>query len=291
MASRRSIPPATVCVLGVGLIGGSLGLALRKHGRKKYSVTGLGRNARKLRAAQRLGAVDRFETDLRRGVQDADIVVLCVPVHRIAPQLSKVARFLKPGAIVTDVGSVKKNVIAAAHKALRARPDVSFVGAHPIAGSERTGVENASATLFQNATCALTTDGARSAALKTVRALWTDIGARCLTMTAARHDHWLALTSHLPHLFAFALFQCVSDAAKKNQAVKALRGGSFRDMTRIAGADPELWAGVVETNRREIQHGVRAACQQLSRMGRAPLAKLVPLLGRLQRAKQSWPTR
>ena len=286
----RASTKTNVCIIGVGLIGGSLGMALRKNKRKKYLVTGFGRNAKKLQTARRMGAVDCFEMDAALAVQSADIVVLCVPVHRIVPQLAKISLWLKKGAIVTDVGSVKKNVVDGIRSALRERTDIHIVGAHPIAGSEKTGVENANAALFKNAVCALTTDKTNKAALKSVKTLWNDVGARCLEMTAANHDRFLALTSHLPHLLAFILFESVADAARKNPVVASLVAGSFRDMTRIAGADPELWAGILETNRVEIQKTIRDAAARLLRFGRAPLSQLTSMLRRLQRAKEKWPT-
>ncbi len=279
-----------VCLVGVGLIGGSLGLALRAKGKKRYTVTGLGRHPRKLATAMRMGAIDRFETNAKAAVQSADIIVLCVPVHLIANQLAKLAPWIKRGAIVTDVGSVKKTVLRQARHALRGRRDVHFVGGHPIAGSEKTGVKNAVATLFQKAVCVITSDGAPRTARQTIRTLWETTGARCLELSAAKHDHWLALTSHLPHLLAFSLFQCVSDAATTHPVLKSLVGGSFRDMTRIAGSDPDLWGGILETNRREIQKAVRLASQHLLLLGRSPLPKLIPALRRLQRAKAKWST-
>jgi prephenate dehydrogenase len=123
-----------------------------------------------------------------------------------------------------------------------------------------------------------------------VKTLWTDAGARCVQLTAADHDRFLALTSHLPHLLAFALFQSVSEAARKNPIIKSLVAGSFRDMTRIAGADPELWAGVLDTNRAEIKKTIQDAAARLARFGGAPRSTLTPALRQLQRAKEKWPT-
>jgi prephenate dehydrogenase len=281
------LPKSTVCIVGVGLIGGALGLALRRSG--KYRVVGLGRDPKKLRLAVRMGAVDRFEIDPIKAVADADIVVICVPVHRIAAQLSKISPALKKGSIVSDVGSVKGSVLSQAKSALRKRPDVNFVGAHPIAGSEKTGVQNATADLFSGATCVITTNHTRRSSLQRVREIWTNAGASCVTMTASEHDHFLALTSHLPHLLAFALLQSVSAAAAKNPVLKSLVAGSFRDMTRIAGADPELWAGIVDTNRAQIQKAVRTASTHLTRLSRADLPQLLPALRRLQQEKKQWP--
>ena len=250
-----------VCIVGVGLIGGSLGMALRKNKPKKYVVTGFGRNAKKLQIAQRMGAVDRFETDAARAVQSADIVVLCVPVHRIVPQLVKISRWIKKGAIVTDVGSVKKSVVAGMRHALRRRPDINVVGAHPIAGSEKIGVENADAALFKNATCVITTDERHRtykshetyASYETERKRATTMDRRWRTL--CRNDRRQPRPfsrAHQPPA-AFAGVHVISNRFPtkpgKNPIVESLVAGSFRDMTRIAGADAELWAGILETNR------------------------------------------
>lgn len=283
-----------VCLIGVGLIGGSLGLALRKNKPEKYVISGVGRDPRKLRLAKQMGAIDHDDLSAHQAVSSADIVVLCVPVHKIVPQLKKIVKWLKSGAIVTDVGSVKRRIVDDAKRVLKSRTDVQIVGAHPIAGSEKTGVKNASATLFKNATCVITgalSPARQKDAVVRITKLWNDAGARCVMMSTTEHDRALALTSHLPHLLSFALFQSVSEAAQKNPVIRSLVAGSFRDMTRIAGADAELWAGILETNRVEIKKTVRDAALRLERFAQAPLSKLLPTLRQLQRAKQQWPTK
>ncbi len=280
-----------VCIIGVGLIGGSLGQALRrvrKSGRRRYAVIGLGRDRKSLTRAKRLGAVDQFSTSTSQALENADVVVVCIPVHQIPNFLHKNLTFFKSGSIVTDVGSVKGIVADAMRIAAKKRTDVSFVGGHPIAGSERTGVEFAKPDLFKRAACVLTRDAASFKALDVVRSMWKDVGARCFLMNASDHDHFLALTSHLPHLLAFALFSEVEMVSKKSPIVKSLVGGSFRDMTRIAGADPELWTGIVSSNRKEIQKVSARFVKQLRHYSSFPASNLRQHLKTLARAKASF---
>lgn len=226
-----------VCILGVGLIGGSLGQALRRRG---YHITGVGRSLSSLRQAKRLRAVDDFSTDLR-SVRTADVVVLCVPVDKIVAFGKKVRPLMKKGAILTDAGSVKKEVVAKLRGPL-------FVGGHPIAGSEKSGVQNAQPTLFKGAVCVLTRDSAKKAALNRVAGLWRAAGAKVIVTSAAEHDRVLALTSHLPHLMAFALISL----AQKDKAARAFLGPSFNEVTRIAASDPHIWTGILTMNRPEL---------------------------------------
>lgn len=282
--------PKNVCIVGVGLIGGSLGMALRrvrKAGRA-YNVTGFGLNPARLKVAKRRGAIDVAQSDRRRALKDADIVVLGMPVDKMAPFLTQNAKLFKRGAIITDVGSVKAPVAAAAKRLLSKRRDLSFVGGHPVAGSEKTGVENARPDLFKKATCVLTKDHASFHALEIVRAMWTSAGAHCLLMSAAEHDRWLALTSHLPHLLAFALFAQVAKTAQSAPIIKTLVGGSFRDMTRIAGADANLWTGVIETNRTELKRLIPEFQKELRALATLPAKRLHAHLVLLARAKQTW---
>lgn len=241
-------------------------MALRRQkqsGKRKYLVTGWGRSISNLHLAKKLGAVDKFSLKPAQAVFQADVVVICVPVPKIIPVLRTILPHLKSGAVVTDVGSVKKNIVEDARRALSNCKNVSFVGAHPIAGSEKTGVRFAQADLFRKSTCVITKDNVPFHSLKVVKEMWQAVGASCILLEASVHDHWLAMTSHLPHLLAFSLFSLVRNASKKDPIVSRLAGGSFRDMTRIAGADPDLWAGIIETNRVEIKKAVGSFLKEL----------------------------
>ena len=272
-------------------MGGSLGLALRasqKKGFKKFHLLGLGRRKALLLKAKKMGAVHEFTTDMAKGLSQVDVVVICLPVHKIVPFIQTYKRFFKSGAIISDVGSVKGNIVQGMSKILKIRPDLHFVGGHPIAGSEKTGVANAKANLYQKAICVLTQDQASFKALNTLRAVWKATGARCLLMKAAEHDQWLALTSHLPHLLAFALFQRVQKSSESSPILKELVGGSFKDMTRIAGADPEIWTGIIDSNRSEIKKSIHSFLKDLRFYSTAKRAPLTKMLEKVALEKSRW---
>jgi prephenate dehydrogenase len=234
----------TVAVIGVGLIGGSLGLALRRS--KRYRVLGIARRPSTLHDAKRLGAIDAGSTNLT-DVYQADIVVLATPVDSIVPVIQQIKPFLKPRAIVTDAGSIK-GVLDQQIRGVR------FVGAHPLAGSHKTGVKAARADLFRGATCVLVPQD--SSAVGEVRRLWETAGARILLMSARAHDAVVALTSHLPHLIAHALVQAVMKRPEQ-KLLKALMAGSFRDMTRVASSDPEQWVQIFQANLKNLRQAAR----------------------------------
>lgn len=278
-----------VCVVGVGLIGGSLGMALRhvRYRGRGYHVSGLGRDEKRLRLAIKRGAVDNASSDPRISLRDADIVVFCVPVQSIVPLAKRLLPFIKRGAILTDVGSVKSSVQSGMEKILAGRRDLAFVGAHPMAGSERAGVESAHRDLFKGATCAIETS-APSRAVSAVRRLWRDAGAVCVEIDARRHDDLLALTSHLPHLLSFSLFSQVSSAARKDRRVRSLVAGSFRDMTRIAASNPDIWTGIIEMNRDSIARALKQFSSTISRISGKKAAGLRRELSQIARDKNSW---
>jgi len=276
-----------VCVVGVGLIGGSLGMALRRARGRAYHVTGLGRDARRLRQAVRRGAVDDAFVDPRAALRDADIVVFCVPVQSIVPMARRLLPFIKRGAVLTDVGSVKGSVQAGMKKLLARRRDLAFVGAHPMAGSERAGVESARRDLFKGATCALERS-APASALGVVRRLWRDAGATCVEIDARRHDDLLALTSHLPHLLSFSLFSQASAAARKDRRVRTFVAGSFRDMTRVAASNPDIWAGILDMNRAAIVRSLKQFSSTLRRISGKRGGALRRELAAIAGGKKSW---
>ncbi len=245
-----------VGIVGVGLIGGSLGLALRrirKSGKRKYRVFGLGRSRQRLLKAKKKGAVDFFSTEPDQVLSDVDILVLAVPAQNMAAMTRRILPFVKKGAILTDVGSVKAVVEKDLRGELQNRKDLSFVGGHPLAGSEKTGIAYATADLFKGAVVVLTPALARGNAVRMVQSLWTDAGAETLVMKSSQHDEMVALTSHLPHLLAFSLFSLASRQFKKSPVLKSLAPRSFRDMTRIVGSDPAIWTGVIDFNRRALK--------------------------------------
>jgi len=243
----------TVAIVGIGLIGGSLGQALRRS--KRYRVLGIARRPSTLRDAKRLGAIDAGSTNLT-DVYQADMVVIATPVDSIVPIVRQIRPFLKPHAIVTDVGSVK-GILDQQIRGVR------FVGAHPLAGSHKTGVSAARPDLFRGATCVLVPQD--PTALKAVRDMWKTTGAVILEMSARAHDAAVALTSHLPHLLAHAMVQAA--ARQPNQKVlKALMAGSFRDATRVASSDPEQWVQIFQANLKNLKSSIRLFQNELNRL-------------------------
>jgi cyclohexadieny/prephenate dehydrogenase len=236
-------PWNNVAIVGVGLIGGSVGLALRQRGLAE-AVTGIGRRAESLRVAKRVGAVTRTTTDLAGGVAEADLVVVCTPVADIAGHVREAAASCN-GAVITDAGSTKAYIVAELDGALP--PTARFVGSHPLAGSERSGPAHARADLFVDRVVVVTPTGRTTADdLQTVTQFWKSLGAKIIEMTPTAHDRALAATSHLPHLVAFAL------AASVPPRDLPLAASGLRDTTRIAGSDPELWAQILVSNQFEV---------------------------------------
>jgi len=238
-----------VTIIGVGLIGGSLGMILKREGLAD-SVVGVGRRIENLKTAVELGAIDRYVSDAKDGVRDADLVILATPVDTYERHVKEWGSCLKPDAIVSDVGSVKGALVEQTEKLL---PNGSrFVGAHPIAGKEKTGVAAGSATLFKGARCILTpTKRTDPQALHTIRTLWEAAGATVLTMDPMLHDKVLGAVSHLPHIAAFALINALTEVQQttKELDLLAYSGGGLRDTTRIAASSPEMWRDIFLWNR------------------------------------------
>jgi cyclohexadieny/prephenate dehydrogenase len=231
----------TLTIVGVGLIGGSVGLATKKNGVARH-VRGVGRDPDKLLQAQRLGAIDSFALDFAEGVRDANLIVFCTPVDRIAAQILSVRAHYGPGAIVTDVGSTKANIVTQVGDGLPG--NVYFIGSHPLAGSEKQGAEHGSADLFEDRLTVLTPDAASAPhALEFVRSFWEALGARVRTMSPQEHDRALARTSHLPHLVAAALAGILPGDWMDFAAT------GMRDTTRIAAGDPAVWTPILQHNR------------------------------------------
>ncbi|MCC6442183.1 MAG: prephenate dehydrogenase [Armatimonadetes bacterium] len=239
-----------VAIIGVGLMGGSLGMALRQRGLASR-VTGVGRRAERLETARSLGAVDAWALDPHEGVREADIVFIGVPVGQTAAIFRQVAPSLPGGCLVTDLGSAKARLTTDCEAAC---PEgVFFVGGHPMAGSEATGVEAARPDLYEGAVYILT-ETARTdpGALERLEALVRALGAAPLRLAPEDHDRMVAFTSHLPHLLAWALARAAEDARRIDPSLLSLAAGSFRDMTRIAASSPEMWRDIFLHNRENL---------------------------------------
>ena len=231
----------TVAIVGVGLIGGSIGLALRRRGLASQ-VIGIGHRAESLRVAQERGAVTQTTLDVATGVAAADLVIVCTPVGRVADDVRTASANCRAGALITDVGSTKAEIVAAVAGCLPR--SVGFIGSHPLAGSERSGPAAAEADLFVDRVVVITPDdAARADDVQSLSDFWTGLGARVVRMSAAEHDRGLAATSHLPHLVAAAL------ALATPVEVLQLTASGWADTTRVASGDPELWRQIFASNR------------------------------------------
>jgi prephenate dehydrogenase len=240
-----------VAIIGVGLIGGSIGLALKDR-RFAKEIAGVFRRRSTLNKARARGAVDSATMDLAKGVKDADLVIVATPVWSIPVVINAIAPHVTKKMIVTDVGSTKKWIIDRVERTMKRHPALRFVGSHPMAGSEQAGVEFARADLLENAPCIVTkTRMTDKGALKSVVDFWKMLGCKVTTMDPARHDRSVSLISHLPHPVAFSLVGAVP--------VKEMRYAAegFRDTTRVASSDPRLWTDIFLANQRETIRSYR----------------------------------
>ncbi len=258
-----------VAIVGVGLIGGSLGMVIRQQ-ELAGSVVGIGRHVESLKTAVDLGAIDWYVDDPQDGVRGADLVILATPVDMYEQHLKSWASCLKPGAIVTDVGSVKGALVERAERLMP--KGARFVGAHPIAGKEKTGVAAGSATLFKGARCILTpTCCTDPQALQSIRELWEAAGAVVICMDPFVHDRILGAVSHLPHVAAFALVNALTEIRERLIPDLDLRnhsGGGLRDTTRIAASSPEMWRDIFLWNRDNLVTMIEVYEQHLEQLKR-----------------------
>ena len=243
-----------ITILGVGLIGGSLGLALKAKG-FPGEITGLGRRMQTLDIALERGAVDSATTDFHAGIYEADLVVIGTPVDLIPEMVQRIAaiRTFDAGPLlITDVGSIKEQVVADI-EAFLAVPNLHFVGSHPMAGSEKMSVAAARADLFDGAKCILTpTDNTHPQALKLVTALWQFVGTQVCHLSPTEHDLLIAGASHLPHLIASILTNTVGDIGNDRAKALDFAATGFRDTTRIAAGSPQLWKAIFMQNARSL---------------------------------------
>jgi len=239
-----------LAVVGVGLIGGSLSLALKAR-KAVGHVVGIGRGQANLDKAMELNVVDSITLDLAAGVADADVIFLATPVLSLGSVARQMMPHLKSGAIVTDGGSVKQAVIDAIEPHLR--EDVHFVPGHPIAGTEHSGAEAAFASLYQGRRCILTPTAQTAAeALARIQAMWEVAGCEVVAMEVEKHDRVLAAISHLPHMVAYALVNAVGAYDRYEENILEYSAGGFRDFTRIASSDPTMWRDIAMTNREAL---------------------------------------
>ena len=254
-------------IVGVGLLGGSIGLAARKL-RIAGEIAGFVRREKTIAECEKVGALDYATTDLLAAVSNADLVILCTPLAQMRALAEQCVPALKRGAIVTDVGSVKAGVVRELESVI-AKAGAHFVGSHPMAGGEKTGVAAARVDLFQNAMCVLTpTKKSNAGAVRKLERFWKSLGSRVLKLPPEQHDLFVSRTSHLPHVVAAALANLVlSPSQPKGQSQLCATG--FRDTTRIASGSPEMWRDISLANRKHVARSITAFIAELQKFEHA----------------------
>ena len=236
-----------VALIGLGLIASSMFWAMKRAGMSGH-VTGYARTAETRDSARKIGLCDTVCDDLAAAVANADLVVLCVPIGAMGPVMAEMASYLKPGCTVSDVGSVKRAVIDAVQPHIA--PNIHFVPAHPLAGTERSGPESGFAALFDNRWCLFTPNGADREAVMALSSYWQGLGANVDELDPDHHDLVLAVTSHAPHLIAYTMVGVADDLHRvTNSEVINYSATGFRDFTRIAASDPTMWRDVFLSNK------------------------------------------
>lgn len=243
-----------IAIVGVGLIGGSLGLAIKKKKIAK-KVIGIGHRKQSIRQALRQRVIDEGYLDLRN-IKDADLVILATPVSQIMSMLATLSQYVSKGSLVVDVGSTKSEIIRIAE-----RSGLEFIGCHPLAGMEKTGVQNAKDDLFAGSLCLVVpTKNTQKESLRKIQRFWKTLGARAEALDAASHDRILAFVSHLPHAAAFGLIDCIKPAYLRYAA------GGLKDTTRIGLSDSRLWRDIFLTNRKACVQAIKSFKQSLARL-------------------------
>lgn len=244
-------PFKQITILGVGLIGASLAHSCRQH-KLADKIVGFGRNAANLKKAQEKNIIDSGSTDLKTAVTGSDLIVICTPVGVLVKRVREMIPFLQDGCIITDAGSVKGPLVEEIDALV---PDtVHYVGAHPIAGGEQSGLEAANADLLTGAKCIITPSANTQAeALQRVTAFWTEVGMETISMDAHEHDTVFGALSHLPHVVAYALMNTVANVKTESHGdILSMSGGGLKDITRIASSDPVMWRDICLKNKLPI---------------------------------------
>ncbi len=236
-----------ICIVGIGLIGGSIGLAIKKKLKEAVYISGLDKNPETLRIAVERGAVDIATSEAKEAVKEADIIFLSTPVLQIVPMIEEILPFLKKGAIITDTGSTKQFIWQQLQKILP--PDIYYIAGHPMAGKEHSGIKAADAELFHNKCYVIVEDtGAPQEAVNRICDLLKVTGANITTMDIAKHDRCASIISHVPHVTAAALVTLLNKSKNDIEANLKLAGGGFKDTTRIASSNADMWADICMSN-------------------------------------------
>jgi prephenate dehydrogenase len=237
-----------ITVIGVGLLGASLAKACKEQGLAN-EISGYGRNRENLEKARTLKIIDYYSTDLSEAVKNADLIVLCTPVSAIAPLIQNMIADIRPGTLITDVGSVKDPIVREVEKLI---PEgIYFIGSHPIAGGENSGLEASAANLYEGAQCIVTpTSKTDKKALEKISALWRAVGMDVTSLSPDEHDFIFGAVSHLPHIVAYALMNTLGALRTQNDhEVITFSGAGLKDITRIASSNPVMWRDICLSNR------------------------------------------
>jgi prephenate dehydrogenase len=273
---RTLPPPSNVAIIGVGVIGGSLGLAIKEHFRST-TVVGFDRRV-VLKKAIKKGAIDRAASTLRSAVAQADLVFVALPVSGILENLPRVAKYAQPNAVVTDVGSVKGSIVRSARRLF---PGGNFVGGHPMAGVELSGVEAAHPLLFENAAYVLSpTYGRETRPVRRLASFLEELGARVVLLDSKTHDAVVSAVSHLPQLTAVALTNVAGRRHGSARRHLRLAAGGFRDLTRIASSKPEIWGDILIQNKNEVDKSLKLMIRELTVYRKALYGRQAFPLGR-----------
>ncbi len=253
-----------LCIIGVGLIGGSLARALKEKGYCKQ-IVGSSRSAEHLQKAVELGVIDSYSTDMQEAVKDADVIMVCVPLGAMEIVFSKIKDVITPNTIITDVGSSKQSVIDAAQRAFGYVP-ANLIPGHPIAGTEKSGVEASFPELFQRRKIILTPlENNDPQQVEKIKKMWLQTGAEVRQMSVQHHDEVLAATSHLPHVLAFGIVDTLAKMDSQQEIFEYAAGG-FRDFTRIASSDPVMWRDICVNNRDALLKVMRFYIEDMEMM-------------------------
>lgn len=250
-----------IAIIGVGLMGGSIGQAVRKR-RLAKEVIGVCRRKSSARKALKYKACDKAVLNLETGVSGADLVILAVPVGKIAGRAAECAKYIKKGAILTDVGSSKKEIVGKIERCVKGK--INFIGSHPMAGSDKIGVQNSDGKIFEKAPLIMTkTKNTDKRALAILGRFWSKLGCRVFTLSPAEHDRRISFASFLPHAVSFAL------ASSQMKDSVRFAGGSLKDTTRVASADPEIWRDIFLSAGPEVLKAVNVFSQNLEKLKEA----------------------
>jgi len=289
-ADSNTVSIGRLSIIGVGLIGGSLARALHRTGAVEH-ITGIGRSRENLERAQELGVVDDWSQDIAAGVKGADMVLIAVPMGMYDQVFKAMAGNLGKNTIVTDAGSTKQHAIDMANKYLK--HSENFVPAHPIAGTEKSGVDASFAELYDGRTCILTPlESTNSEALMVVERMWKSAGSQVVHMDANTHDDLLAGVSHLPHIAAYALVNAVHRQANDSHDPFEFAAGGFRDFTRIASSSPHMWRDIALCNRSALLKQIDLLQQELSTLreaiGQQDGEALLDAFNEAKKARDAW---